>query len=143
MKAELKIVDEHFGKGRDSAFELRLASERITARALIRRRTAEEVAQVNQRRNDVHLGTTRSLLIRHTEAEAKLNAPKPRPTKLFDETEEFQAAVRAFEQKRFIMLFDDRQIIDLDEEIAVTSTSEMIFLRLVSLAGGSTNSLTG
>src|SRR5690348_6869326 len=98
MTALLKIVDEHFGKGRDPAFELRLASERITARELIRRRTAEEVAQVNQRQNDVRLGATRSFLIRHAAVEAKLNTAKPRATKLFDEKEEFEAAVRAFEQ---------------------------------------------
>jgi hypothetical protein len=136
MTALLKIVDEHFGKGRDPAFELRLASERITARELIRRRTAEEVAQVNQRQNDVRLGATRSFLIRHAAVEAKLNTPKSRPIRLFDEREEFEAAVRAFEQNRFVMLFDDRQITDLDEDITVTPTSEMVFLRLVPLVGG-------
>lgn len=140
MAALLKIVDEHLGKGRNAPFELRLASERITARDLIHRRIAEETRQINQLLNDDPTCDGRSYLIRHTPTEAALNTAGTtqgrRPVKRFDEAQEFDAAITAFEKNRFIMLFDDRQITDLDMEIAVTPSSEVVFLRLVPLVGG-------
>ena len=145
MAALLKIVDEHFGTSADQrrpAFELRLASERITARELIRRRIADEVEALNLKTSEYAAGHARSrsflIAIDQRSAETKLNTSAPRPlrTQVFDETAEYDRAICAFEKHQFILLFDDRQVDDLDETIALTDNSEAVFLYLTPLVGG-------
>jgi len=113
---------------------LRMASERVTARELILRRVADEVTLANGRHGD----TARSFLIRFdpTSAEATLNPAKRRKPVRLDEAEEVEAALAAFTANRFVMLADDRQIVDLDEPIVLTPDSEVVFLRLTPLVGG-------
>jgi hypothetical protein len=145
MAAVLKIVDEIFGTGagdRRPALELKLASERITARELIRRRIADEVQTVNQRNIEHAAGhaRTRSFLIQLDEdaPEARLNSwsvRRSRP-KLFDEQTEYDRAIGAFEKNQFILLFDERQVERLDDAIALTGHSEAVFLYLTPLVGG-------
>ena len=144
MQPLLKVVDEHFGVGADGrvpAFQLRLASERITARELIERRIADEVAAVNRRNLEIAAGhaRSRSFLISLDEEgpEARLNQPiQPRRTRAIDEAAERARAICAFEKRQFILLFDDRQIEDLDEAITLSPESEAVFLYLTPLVGG-------
>jgi hypothetical protein len=145
MGALLKIVDEHFGSNaseRVSGVELRLVSERISAREILRQRVEAEVEEVNRRKQahvDGH-AKTRSFLIDidAESAEAKLNMPilGKRKPKLFDVEEETKRAVAAFEKRQFIMLFDDRQVDDIDAWVSVTPESEVVFLYLTPLKGG-------
>ena len=141
MVAVVKIIDEHFGRREKHSFNLHLASERITARELISRRVAEEVILVNERQNEAwrEQERTRSFIVRFdaSPVEAALNKKKQRPKPVqLDLDEEIQSAIEAFESNRFALLFDDRQIGDLDEEVAITPTSEIVFLRLSPLVGG-------
>lgn len=145
MQSVLKIVDECFGVGageRRPALELRLVSERITARELIRRRIADEVETANRERAEFAAGhaRNRSFLIPLGDGtpEARLNLASARPsrTRLFDEAVEYDRAIEAFGRNQFILLFDERQISDLDEAIAVTPDSEAVFLYLTPLIGG-------
>ena len=144
MQAVLKIVDECFGTGageRRPALELRLVSERITARDLIRRRVADEVETASRARSEHVAGhaRTRSFLIPldQDSPETRLNAPaKPRRLRLFDEQAEYARAIRAFEKHQFILLLDERQIDRLDDEVALTQDSEAVFLYLTPLIGG-------
>lgn len=134
MAALAKIVDEQLGKGRGPAIMLRIASERVTARELILRRVADEVAVANGHHED----PARSFLIRFdpTSAAATLAPAKRGKPVHLDEAEEVEAALAAFSANRFVMLVDDRQIADLDEPIALTPDSEVVFLRLTPLVGG-------
>jgi hypothetical protein len=145
MQSVVKIVDECFGTGageRRPALELRLVSERITARELIRRRIADEVETANRQRADYAAGhaRSRSFLIPFgaDAAEVKLNVPGARPARprLFDEKAEYERAIAAFGKNQFILLFDERQIEQLDDAIAVTPHSEAVFLYLTPLVGG-------
>lgn len=145
MAALLKILDEHFGANafeRRPAVELRLASERTTARDIIRQRVEAEVDEVN-RRNQAHIdghARTRSFLIDVDAAspEAKLNLPiiGRRKPKLFDLDAETDRAIVAFEKRQFIMLLDDRQIDDIDDYVTIMPESEVVFLYLTPLKGG-------
>lgn len=145
MQSVLKIVDECFGTGggdRRPALELRLASERISARELIRRRIADEVEAVNHRQAEYAAGHARSrsflIPLDADSAEMRLNPASARPIKrrAFVEAEEYDRAITAFEKNQFILLFDERQISDLDDAIAVTPNSEVVFLYLTPLIGG-------
>lgn len=146
MSALLRIRDEWFGTpaSEDPApFELRLVSERVSPREIIRQRIFAEVAEVNERRLD-HLKQnqrTRSLLIdvEEASAEALLNPvvkPSRRATALLDAEAELVKALTAFARNRFIMLFDDRQVEGLEDELTVMPDSEVTFVHLVPLKGG-------
>lgn len=145
MAASVRVVDEHFGTGapvRRPACELRLASERVTPREIIRRRVETEVEDVN-RAKAAHIeghARTRSFLITvdANSPEARLNGiiPSKRKPKLFDVEHETQRALDAFNKRSFIMLFDDRQIDDADLEISLTPNSEIVFVYLTPLRGG-------
>lgn len=142
MAALLRIVDEHFGgsnPGRIKAVELRLASERVTAREIIRRRVEAEVADLNARwvKTD---NVSRSFLVtvESGSAEAVLNA-KPssgRKPKQIDAGAEVERAIKAYAGNRFILLFNDRQLEGLDDEVALMPDSEVVFLFLTPLKGG-------
>jgi len=45
-------------------------------------------------------------------------------------------ALKAFTSNGFFMIFDGRQIVDLDEVLTVEDDSAVTFLRLVPLVGG-------
>lgn len=142
MAALLKIVDEHFGgraPGRVRAADLRLASERVSAREIIRRRVEAEVAELNSR-NANAATVVRSFLVSAEDgsAEAILN-PAPavqRRPKPIDAEKETARAIEAFGRNRFILLFNDRQLEELDEEVALTPDAEVVFLYLTPLVGG-------
>lgn len=146
MSALLRIRDEFFGTPAvddPPPTELRLVSERVSPREIIRQRVFAEVAEVNERRS-AHLSNsrrTRSLLIDVDDGspEARLNPavkPSRRATAMLDAEAEFTKALSAFTKNRFIMLFDDRQVEGLEDELTVIPGSEVTFLHLMPLKGG-------
>jgi hypothetical protein len=142
MATLLRVVDEHFGggtSGRVRAGDLRLASERVSAREIIRRRVEAEVAELNSR-NANAANVTRSFLVSagDNSVEAVLNpAPsvrhRPKP---IDAEKETGRAIEAFSRNRFILLFNDRQLEGLDDEVGLTPDAEVVFLFLTPLKGG-------
>jgi enoyl-CoA hydratase/carnithine racemase len=145
MQAVLKVKDECFGTGsneRRPAFDLKLVSQRMSARDVIRQRIADEIATANARaieHAEAH-ARTRSFLIAFepSSPEAALNAPRSpkRRQEIFDEQAEYDRAILAFEKRQFIMLLDERQIENLDDEFGLTGANEIVFLYLTPLVGG-------
>ncbi len=131
MEAVLKIWDEMPGQGKREAAELTLASERITAAELIRRRVETEVATFNDRVDNVFQG-----LVQPTDSERLLNGFRLKKRRKLNPDNQVEAALEAFRSNGFVLLFDDRQIEDPDELLTVTPTSEATFLKLVPLVGG-------
>ena len=146
MSAVLRIRDEFFGtRAEEDPPEaiLSLASQRVSPREIIRQRVFAEVAEINDRRmsHARRHERTRSLLIdvEDGSAEQKLNhsLPKRRQTgRLLDAEAEFAKALEAFEANRFVMLFDDRQVGGLEDDLTVMPGSEATFLHLTPLKGG-------
>ena len=141
MSAVLKVIDKHLGKPEEPSFELRLVSERITARELIRRRVDDEISQVRKGLLECsgRGGSGRSFLIRLEPGcvEAALNRPRQAPEPpAMEPAVEAEAAFEAFGARRYILLFDGRQVEDLDENLIVTPGSEAVFYRLTPLVGG-------
>ena len=142
MAATLKILDQHFGMNaaqRTAGVHLRLASERVTAREIIRSRVEVEVDKINQTKLQAeHEAFGRSQMIL-TEAEQRLNAKPPKAwiwAKSLDVEAEVDRATTAFVKRQFLMLLDDRQIEDLDEPIGLRPDSELVFVHLIPLKGG-------
>lgn len=146
MSALLRIRDEFFGTPAADdppSVELRLVSERVSPREIIRQRVFAEVAEVNeQRMAHIREGRrTRSLLIDvdQDSPEARLNPavkPSRRSAALLDAEAEFAKALAAFAKNRFVMLFDESQVEGLDDEFTVMPGSEVTFLHLMPLKGG-------
>ena len=133
MGAVLQLVDESPGSGKEPRpiFELRLVSEKITARELIRRRIEREVEEHNRRPRRVFAG-----LVQPTDAERALNGYRLRRPRQLDVEEQVRAALAAFEAKAFLLLFDDRQVESLDDELVLRKRSLASFVQLVPLVGG-------
>ena len=141
MSAILKIIDKQPGQPAAPAIRLHLATERLTVRELLKQRVSDEIAVLQKKAADHARANQpdRSFLIQFDPqaVETRLNpgAKSSRPKPL-NEAAEFDNACLAFQNNRFIILFDDRQIDDLDQEIIVTPTSEVVFLRLMPLVAG-------
>jgi hypothetical protein len=138
MAAVLKLVDEAFGSplhDRRPAGELRLVSQRTSARAIITARVAQEVALLNARSRATQ--GTRSFLVAPGPEEQALNPSQPRrPPRRLDVDAETERACTAFAKRRFILLVGEVQLDGLDDEIGFGDTSEVIFLHLSPLRGG-------
>jgi hypothetical protein len=131
VTAALVIYDETSSGTRTHAITLTLASERATAREVLRRRVQEEVEAYNRAKPEFFRG-----LVQPTDTERELNGYRLKQRRPLDWREQYEAAVKAFECNGFLMLAGDRQIEDLDEEIVVTPGLAVSFLKLVPLVGG-------
>jgi hypothetical protein len=146
MESVLKIRDEYFGITAVSDANipsLQLASERTSAREIIRQRVLAEVEDLNAHFLDKSKEPrrTRSFIVdvQPISPEARLNRSfrhLPNQPQLLALDVELDRAFTAFSRQRFVMLFDDKQIETLDQELVVTPDSEMIFLHLTPLRGG-------
>jgi len=141
MVALLKVADQIAGthaSDRRTELVLRLASERSSAREIIRSRVVTEVQEINRAREENRTGVSeRSYLVGKFEAELNGGSTKAWSwaTSLHIDAE-VDRAITAFSRGRFIMLLDDRQIEGLDEPIGLRPDSEIVFLHLTPLKGG-------
>ena len=131
MATTVTIVDEWTPVGPKSAWALDLLTERVTARELIRSRVHQEVSEYNARHPGVFRG-----LVQPTEAERVLNGDRVRGGRKIDWEAQYEKALAAFQKNGFLLFVDDRQVIDLDDEVVVEPGTEVSFVRLVPLVGG-------
>ncbi|CAM5551732.1 hypothetical protein GCM10010329_26110 [Streptomyces spiroverticillatus] len=105
--------------------------ERMTVRELIRLRVREEVARYHADPGSHFRG-----LVRPEAAEADLNGYRmPEPRRL-DWHRQAAVAERAFLSNGFFVLVGDRQVEELEEVVELGEGTEVVFVRLVALAGG-------
>jgi hypothetical protein len=123
---------------------LRLLEERITVDDLIRRTVEEQVRDLMGRRT-LKGEQVRRILDRHYLSEREIAAqaehgvvrhPADISTKPIDPEAEVQKALRAFVAGTYSILVSGRQVERLDEVVAFTPGSKVVFVRLVPLAGG-------
>ena len=138
MAATLKVIDAHLGSGkqrRHAGVDLRLASERVSAREIIRSRVMAEVEEIKLH-NQM---SARSYIIAQGPLEQELNAigtHSRRRAASVDVEAEIESAIAAFSRRRFIMLLDERQIDDLDQMVGLRPDSKVVFVHLMPLKGG-------
>jgi hypothetical protein len=104
---------------------------RCTLRDLIRTRVREEVARYNAEQGDLFIG-----LVQPTDAEQELNGWRLRAPRRISWEEQADVAEEAFGRNGFFVLVGDRQVDDLDEELALTADTDVAFVRLTPLVGG-------
>lgn len=113
------------------AFAVPGLPQSLTARELIRLRVREEVAWHNAAPSRHFCG-----LVRPDDAEIELNGYRLKRARRIDWERQADIAERAFDSNGFFMLAGERQIEHLDEVIDLTDDPELVFIKLVPLAGG-------
>jgi hypothetical protein len=154
MNAVLGVYDtQRPGAEPELRHRLDLPSERITARDLIRCRIDADVALHNaaeRARLEARIAAQEDnsatpWLVTPGEVEQALNGPRgaygpgaaARKALVLIKSEPLvAAALVAFARNGFFMIFDGRQIVDLDEVLTIEQDSSVTFLRLVPLVGG-------
>jgi hypothetical protein len=105
--------------------------ERMTVQELIRLRVREEVARHNARPTNRFNG-----LVRPDDAETELNGYRLREPRRIDWERQAEIAERAFLTNGFFILAGDRQVVDLEEVVDLTTDPNLVFIKLVALVGG-------
>ena len=124
------IRDETLHSTEVTEILLRLCSYRLPARDLISERVE---AECDERLAD-KAGHTGPRPVQTDEVEKTLNTgTSPRAP---DVGKRIALALSAFENNGFVLLVDDRQIETLEEEIDISESSIVTFLKLTPLVGG-------
>lgn len=129
MTALLRLIDETPGAAPVEVGTLRLASERVTVREVIRRRLEDEIGKINSSGGLPFAG-----LVQPLARERELNPD--RRTAHVDFEKQFRVACDAFSNTGILALFDGRQLTDLDDHLVLTGDDTITFIKLVPLRGG-------
>ena len=129
--ATLTIHDETVSGVKSCALELELPGGTIRARELIASRVEEEVRRFNAQATEVFHG-----LVQPSGSERLLNGYKLRTPRRIQPRPQVERALNAFTRNGFFLLVNDRQIENLDEEIAIGLNTQVAFVKLVPLVGG-------
>lgn len=132
MSTTLTIRDEELTGKTVQEFSLQFPTERITVRELIRSRVYQEVAD----HNALPMPTAYRGLVQPTASEQALNGERLEARWQIDWRQQFAKAIEAFEKHLILILVDNRQLESLDEEIDLTTSSQVSFLKLKLLVGG-------
>lgn len=129
--ATITIYDETTLGEKLAGVQLHLPQDKITVRELIRQRVDREVAAYNENRSECFQG-----LVQPEDSERLLNGYKLRHPRQIDREQQFQRAIEAFQRHGFVLLVNDRQVEDLDDELELSASSTVSFLKLIPLVGG-------
>lgn len=118
---------------------VQLAVDRATVRELIRRTVEEQVRELRVDAARCRRVLDRQYLsnddLRAQASTGAIRMPRQPPADP-DVTAEVARAHRAFAGGTFVVFVGGRQVVDLDEEVALRPGEPVVFLRLVALAGG-------
>ena len=134
MLANIKYFDKILGQSKRLSGELKLVSERITARDLIRRRIEQELATVDLNNEKANW------LITPDSKEKTLNGSRQFGPGAADGAQliekNVEVAMRGFEAQSFLLFVDNHQVEALEECITISDNCTLTFIKLVPLVGG-------
>lgn len=128
----ITIKDATFSGDILNEIEIAVQNERTTVKDLIAARVTSEVKSYNEKLPEYFKG-----LIQPSEAEKTLNGFRlKRREKKIDVEKQIWTALDAFQKNGYFILIDNQQAEDLDQEILVSKTTEISFVKLTQLVGG-------
>lgn len=128
----LTIKDATFSGDILNEIEIAVQNERTTVKDLIAARVTSEVKSYNEKLPEYFKG-----LIQPSEAEKTLNGFRlKRREKKIDVEKQIWTALDAFQKNGYFILIDNQQAEDLDQEVLVSKTTEISFVKLTQLVGG-------
>ena len=128
----LTIKDATFTGDILNQIEIAVKNERTTVKELISARVESEVNAYNEKLPEYFKG-----LIQPSEAEKTLNGFKLKNRgKQIDVEKQILVALDAFQKNGYFILIDNKQAEDLEQEVLVSKTTEIAFVKLTQLVGG-------
>ena len=128
----ITIKDATFSGDILNEIEIAVQNERTTVKDLIAARVESEVKSYNEKLPEYFKG-----LIQPSEAEKTLNGFKLRDRKKkIDIEKQILVALDAFQKNGYFILIDNQQVEDLEQEVLVSKTTEISFVKLTQLVGG-------
>lgn len=106
-------------------------SESITVKDLIEARVRKEVDDYNTRLPEYFRG-----LVQPVNAEATLNGYRIKDRKPVDAEKQIYVALDAFQKNSYFVLVNNKQVDSLDQEVRISSTTNVSFMKLTPLIGG-------
>ena len=131
MSITVVVRDESSTGRATGSVQLAGLSPAITLRDLIRTRVREEVARYNAQPGERFAGLVMPEGAQPDRAGFVTGAPRR-----VDWVRQADRAIEAFGRNGFFVLVEDRQVDDLDAELALSADSDIRFVRLVALVGG-------
>jgi len=125
----VKIIDQSIPGDIENTFEIEL-KEVTNPEEIIRKRVTKEVSQYNNKASKILKG-----LVQPTHFEKTLNKGKTK-FKSVDLEKQVYVALNAFQKNGFFILVNDQQVTTLDQQIKLTQTSQITFIKLTPLVGG-------
>ncbi len=125
-------INDSTGTGKiTNSIDLFFKHELITVKELIEARVIKEVKDFNERQPEYFNG-----LVQPTRAEQTLNGYRLRERKKIDAEKQVYIALDAFQKNGYFVLIDDKQADSLGQEVLLTSSSTINFVKLTPLVGG-------
>ncbi|MDH5692857.1 MAG: hypothetical protein OEZ47_07115 [Gammaproteobacteria bacterium] len=131
MNAVLVIKDETARGEQINTVRLSLVSERLSVKELISRRVQQEVEQFNLKRPVCF-----KALVKPKDAEETTQGFRLAVHHDLDWEIQVETAIEAFKQKCFFIMVNGKELSDLDDEVVITDTTEISFIRLMPIVGG-------
>lgn len=127
----ITIKDETFAGKILNEITLNFKSELVTVKDIIEQRVTQEVENYNLKQSGYFNG-----LIEPTDAEKTLNGYKLKPKKIIDTEQQIYVALEAFMKNCYFVLVDNIQAESLEQELLLTATTTVSFVKLTPLIGG-------
>ncbi|WP_298507698.1 hypothetical protein [uncultured Kordia sp.] len=128
----ITIKDESLTGDILNQIQIAVESEIVTVKDIIEARVTSEVEAYNNKRPDYFKG-----FIRPTASEETLNGYKLKKNRAkIDAEQQTFIALNAFQQNGYLVLVDDQQAENLEQEVLVTATTTVSFVKLTPLVGG-------
>jgi hypothetical protein len=135
----LTISGKVFGKNQKlfSSWQMNLVDRPLTLEDLIIEIVKAEIQAFQTRQADRRLTKVLGLVeIEVGVALGKIDSGGSDLEQVVDEPEAIETALQAFKDGFYLVFIDDQQQEDLNAKVALTGSSELLFLRLTPLVGG-------
>jgi len=126
------VVQDRTASGKTvGSIELVDLPDRCTLRDLIRTRVREEVARYNLRPTGIFAG-----FVQPDGGSPTVGGYAMAKPRRIDWERQADIAIKAFGRNGFFVIADGKQLTELDDELPLTATSDIGFIKLTPLVGG-------
>lgn len=126
------ICDETISGGKTDIKAINLSSiSRLTAKDILKERLQQEVEMFNAQQDDCFQG-----LVQPEDSIRNSKGFQMKAKRIINWEEQYKKAIAAFDKNGFVMLVNDKQVVNLDDELEISEGMEVSFMRLTPLVGG-------
>lgn len=114
-----------------NTIDVLLQQESVRVRDIIEARVLKEVADYNNKTPEYFNG-----LVQPTHAEKTLNGYRMKERRKIDPEKQVYIALDAFQKNGYFILVDNKQVESLEQQVQVSPSTNIRFVKLTPLVGG-------